>query len=127
VLLKNKKIIALLLTIVVLISILNNEYTLFKDNLNKDQNVNNYDDCYFYEEMLYANEEKTRSENNNLNIYRSNSKIISNYFNKYIVGNICSFNNILKLKYTAEIKNATNIYFDSVFVVTYIHKKDGKI
>lgn len=124
--LNNKKPIALILTIVILTSIINFEYTRLSDNSINKQNVNNYNECYFDQEFINLIEEKTKNESNNLQLHRSKSKVISNYYNKHIVGSICSITNIYKLKYTADINELFNIYCDSVFVVSYIHKKDGK-
>lgn len=123
--LKNKKIIALLLTIVVIASILNVEHTNFYNNSMK-QDESNINEYYISQEVLNILEQKTKNESNNLFAYRFCNKIISNYFNKYIVGTIYSITNIYKLKYTAVINAIYSIYNDSVFVVIYIHKVDGK-
>jgi len=122
--LNNKKLIAIILTIVIFTSILNFEYSRI-NNTNK-QNVSNYDECYFNQEVLNNLGGKTKNDSNNLQLYRLNNKIISNYLNKYIIGNIYSSTNNYKLKYTAVINEMFSISNSSVFVVLYIHKKDGK-
>lgn len=123
--LNNKKIIALLMTIIVIFSILSVEYNNFYDNKSKSDD-SNFNEYYISQELLNIFEQKTKSDSNNLLEYKFHNKIISNYFNKYIVDNIYSITNIYKLKYTAVINDVFGIYSDSVFVVTYIHKSDGK-
>ena len=125
--LNNKKIIALVLTIVVLASMINLEYVRYYYNSVSKQNVNNYDECYYNQDVINVLEERAKNEGNNLQVYRSNNKMVSNCLNKYIIDSIYSNNNSFKLKYTAEMNVLFDIYFDSVFVVSYIHKKDGKI
>lgn len=121
----NKKIIALLMTIVVVLSILNVEYNNFYNSSIKNDEAN-INECYISQEVLNILEQKNKSESNNFQAYKFYNKIVSNYFNKYIEGNIYSITNNYKLKYTAVISDIFSIYNDSVFVVTYIHKADGK-
>lgn len=124
--LNNKKIIALMLTIVILASILNLENIRYDSDNISNRGVNNYNECYFNRYAINISEEKSKNESNNLHILRSSNKIVSNYFNKHIIGSINSVTNLYKLKYTAAIDDLYDIYCNSVFVVSYIHKKDGK-
>lgn len=124
--LNNKRIIALVLTIVILASILNIENIRFNSDNISNRGVNNYNECYFIRDAINISEEKTKNDLNNLLLIRSSNKFVYNYFNKHIIGCINSVTNLYKLKYTAAIDDLYDIYRDSVFVVSYIHKKDGK-
>lgn len=122
----NKGIIAFVLALVIFASInfgcINHNY----GNSGK-QDANDYNEFYYEQDVISILEEKTKNEINSLQSYRSSNKIISSCLNKFFVDSIYVNNNSFKLICTAEIKSIFDIYFDSVFVVSYIHKKDGKV
>lgn len=123
----NKGIIAFVLTIVILTSMINFAHINYSYGGSGKHNIDDYSEFYYYQDALSILEEKTKNEINNLQSYRSSNKMVSSCLNKYFVDSIYVSNNSSKMVYTAEIKSIIDIYFDSVFVVSYIHKKDGKI
>jgi len=123
--LKNNKYIVILLAIAIFLSIFNIEYFSIKDNVFEDQE-NNFGKYYIAQEIINIVEEANEKQYNNFQLFRFKSKVISNSYDKYIGINISTANNIYKLKYTDILNKIFYIFNDCVFVVLYIHKKDGK-
>lgn len=118
---KKDKYIVILLVIATLASIFNVEYF----NFNEHQE-NNFDKYYIAQEIINIIEDANEKQYNNFQSFRFKSKIISNSFDKYIGINISTASNIYKLKYIDVLNKIFYIFNDCVFVVLYIHKKDGK-
>lgn len=123
--LKNKKYIVVLLVIVILASIFNVEYFNIKGNV-IEHRVNNFNKYYIAQEIINIIEEANEKQYNNFQSLRFKCKVLSNSSDKYIGKNISMAGNIYKLKYTDFINKIFYIFSGCVFVVLYIHKKDGK-
>jgi|GEM_PF-2893389 len=123
--LKNYKYIVALLFIAIFASIFNVEYYNIKGNVIEHQE-NNFDKYYIAQEIISIIEEANEKQYNNFQSFRFKSKILSNSSDKYIGNNISTASNIYKLKNTEILNKIFNIFNGCVFIVLYIHKKDGK-
>jgi hypothetical protein len=123
--LKKNRYIVILLVIAILSSIFNVEYFNFNNNV-IEHRENNFDKYYNVQEIINIIEDVNEKQYNNMQSFRFKNKVISNSFDKYIGINISTANNIYKLKYTDVLNKIFYIFNDCVFVVLYIHKKDGK-
>lgn len=124
--LKNMKCIVFILAFAMLTLIFNTEYICSNNNNTSNHNENNFNKYYLAQEIINIIEERTDKEYNNFLSHRFNNKIISNSFDKYIASNISNSSNVYKLKCRAVLNEIFYTNNDSVFVVLYIHKKDGE-
>jgi len=124
--LKKNKYIIFILILAILGLILNINFLNCNNNNNIDHKENDFNKYYMAQEILSLVENLNERQFNNFQSFRFNSKIISNSFDKFIVSNISNARNIYKIKCTAVINEIFSTFNDCVFVVLYIHKKDGK-
>lgn len=124
--LKKNKYIAFILTLAILTSIFNVEFFYFNNSNIDDHKENDFNKYYVAQEIFNIIEDLNEKQFNNFQTFRFNSKIISNSFDRYIVSNISNARNIYKIKCTAVINEIYSTFNDGVFIVLYIHKKDGK-
>ncbi len=122
-----RKSIAFIMFIVVFFSILSFEHIYYS---NKNIISNNYDNIlnsyYIPEEILNLNEEKSRAEMFNFRSQKYYRNIVSNFFDGNTEMRFYDKDKN-KNKNTAVLNRLFIIYDISVFIVLYIHKKDGKI
>lgn len=123
--LKNSKYIIILVVIAIFASIFNVEYFNIKDNVIEHQE-NNFNKYYIAQEIINIIEEANEKPYNNFQSLRFKCKILSNSSDKYIGNNISTASNIYKLKHKDIISKIFYVFKDCIFVVLYIHKKDGK-
>jgi hypothetical protein len=122
-----RRLIAFIMFIVVFFSVLSFENIYYS---NKNIISNNYDNIlnsyYTPEEILNLNEEKSRAEILNFRSQKYYRNSVSNFF--YGKSEMSFYDvNRNRNKNTAVLNSIFIIYDISVFIVLYIHKKDGKI
>lgn len=124
-----RKPIAFIMFIVVFFSILSFEHIYYS---NKNIISNNYDNIlnsyYLSEEILNfnLNEEKLRDEMLNFRSQKNYRNFVSNFFDRNM--EMSFYNKITNKNINTAVLNRLFIIYDiSVFIVLFIHKKDGKV
>jgi exopolysaccharide biosynthesis protein len=124
-----RKSIAFIMFIVVFFSILSFEHIYYS---NKNIISNNYDNIlnsyYLSEEILNfnLNEEKLRDEMLNFRSQKNYRNFITNFFDRN--NEVSFYNKITNKNINTAVLNRLFIIYDiSVFIVLFIHKKDGKV
>ncbi|MDF2676535.1 MAG: hypothetical protein K0Q97_837 [Bacillota bacterium] len=122
-----RRLIAFIMFIVIFFSILSFEHIYYSNKNIISNNFDNFFNSYYIpEEILNLNEEKSRAEMLNFRSQKYYRNFVSNFF----YGNTeMSFYDVNRNRNqnTAGLNSIFIIYDISVFIVLYIHKKDGKI